>query len=160
MFIQLPTRTHNFSLIKMSTSACCRFFSVPELVEQLGPFSRPHDLVQLPRTSRSLYGDTVVHFWQHLDLEDDQRVDRIITSPDALDALVKNVPFIHTLKAGFIFVSYYFEGVARFLDELEQEDDEDESTPRSLTTINTRIKGHPGSQKRLPKPPRPGHCHP
>ncbi|KAF9146100.1 hypothetical protein BGX30_004380 [Mortierella sp. GBA39] len=123
----------------MSTPACSKFFSVPELVEQLGPFLRPHDLAQLLRTSRSLYAATVLQFWRYVDLEDDHQVDQLITSPAALDALVKNAPFIHTLKAGFIFVSYYFEGVTRFLDEQEQEDEEDESTPR-LITSNTRIK--------------------
>ncbi|KAG9064721.1 hypothetical protein KI688_002980 [Linnemannia hyalina] len=132
----------------MSTPACSKFFSVPELVEQLGPFLRPHDLAQLLRTSRSLYAATVLHFWRHVDLEDDHRVDQLITSPAALDALVKNAPFIHSLKAGFIFVSYYFEGVTRFLDEQEQEDEEDESTPRLLITSNTRIKRPPW----LPKP--------
>ncbi|KAK3837760.1 MAG: hypothetical protein JOS17DRAFT_731769 [Linnemannia elongata] len=138
----------------MSTPACSKFFSVPELVERLGPFLRPHDLAQVLRTSRSLYAATVLHFWRHIDLEDDHRVDRIITSPAALDALVKNAPFIHTLKAGFIFVSYYFEGVTRFLDEQLQEDMEDESTPGPLTTTNIRIKRPPWLPKAVTQTPQ------
>ncbi|KAF9294728.1 hypothetical protein BGZ88_003447 [Linnemannia elongata] len=137
----------------MSTPACSKFFSVPELVEQLGHSLRPHDLAQLLRTSRSLYAATLLHFWRHVDLEDDHRVDRIITSPAALDALVKNAPFIHTLKAGFIFVSYYFEGVTRFLDEQDQEDEEDESTPRPPSTINNRIKRPPWLPKAVTQSP-------
>ncbi|KAG0282154.1 hypothetical protein BGZ96_000786 [Linnemannia gamsii] len=92
--------------------ACHKFFEAPELVEQLGPFLRPHDLVQLLRTSRGLYAATTLHFWRHVDLEDDHRVDRLITSPSALDALA--------LRAGFIFISYYFEGLMQYLDEHER----------------------------------------
>ncbi|KAK3837761.1 MAG: hypothetical protein JOS17DRAFT_731770 [Linnemannia elongata] len=101
----------------MSSPACRKFFELPELIQQLCPLLRPHDLTQLLRTSRGLYAATSQHFWQHIDLEDDRLVDRLITTPEALEEFAKNVSFIHTLTAGFIFVSYYFEGVMRYLDE-------------------------------------------
>ncbi|KAH7041713.1 hypothetical protein BKA57DRAFT_472547 [Linnemannia elongata] len=122
LFIQLLTRTqaHNsFTLIRMSSPACRKFFELPELFQQLCSFLRPHDLAKLLRISRDLYYVTGPHFWQHIDLEDDRKVDRLITTPEALEAFAKNVPFMHTLTAGFIFVSYYFEGIMRYLDEQE-----------------------------------------
>lgn len=113
-----PTHTHTatFTLIRMSSPACKKVFELPELIQQLCPFLRPHDLTQLLRTSRGFYAAVLQHFWQHIDLEDDRLVDRLITTPEALEAFAKNVPYIHSLTAGFIFVSYYFEGVMRYLD--------------------------------------------
>ncbi|KAG0209799.1 hypothetical protein BGX33_005314 [Mortierella sp. NVP41] len=126
----------------MHTSAITKFFEVPELVEQLGPFLRPHDLAQLLRTSHGLYIATIPHFWRYIDLEDDHRVDRLITSPEALEALAKNAPFVHTLKAGFIFMSYYFERLARHLDEHEQGENGHASSTHSVvtTTATTTTK--------------------
>ncbi|KAF9341311.1 hypothetical protein BGZ91_009605 [Linnemannia elongata] len=103
----------------MSSPACRKFFELPELFQQLCSFLRPHDLAKLLRISRDLYYVTGPHFWPHIDLEDDRKVDRLITTPEALEAFAKNVPFMHTLTAGFIFVSYYFEGMMRYLDEQE-----------------------------------------
>ncbi|KAG0279328.1 hypothetical protein BGZ95_001577 [Linnemannia exigua] len=57
-------------------------------------------------------------------MEDDHRVDRLVSTPDTLAALTRNAPFVHSLKAGFIFMSYYFEGVMRYLDEQEQDEGE------------------------------------
>ncbi|KAG0282155.1 hypothetical protein BGZ96_000787, partial [Linnemannia gamsii] len=105
----------------MSSLPYRKFFEVPELVEQLWPFLSPHDLAQLLRTSRVLYNATYLHFWRKIDLEDDHHVDRLITAPEALGPLAKNAPYIDTLKAGYFFISYYFEGLMQYLDEQELE---------------------------------------
>ncbi|KAG0371767.1 hypothetical protein BGX24_001229 [Mortierella sp. AD032] len=103
------------------SDACNKFFGVPELFEHLCLFLTPHDLAQLLQTSRDIYTATHPQFWRHIDLEDGCRVDRLITTPLAMDALAKNLPFVYTLKAGFMFISYYFEGVMRYFDEQEQD---------------------------------------
>ncbi|KAF8947239.1 hypothetical protein BGZ47_009868 [Haplosporangium gracile] len=104
----------------MPTLARHKFFEVPELVEQFGPSLRPHDLAQLLRTSRSLYAAIVLHFWRYVEFEDDHRVDQLITSPTALDAL----------------------GVTRHL-ELQEQQEEEETTVQPLSITNTRIQRPP-----------------
>ncbi|KAG0279327.1 hypothetical protein BGZ95_001576 [Linnemannia exigua] len=128
-----------------SSDARNKFFEVPELFERLCSFLEAHDLAQLLQTSRDNYTATTPHFWRHVDLEDDRRVDRLITTPAAVDALAKNLPFVHTLRAGFIFMSYYFEGVMAYLDEQEQD-----------TTSTVRIDRPPWLPQAIKKsPPAP-----
>ncbi|KAK3837801.1 MAG: LOW QUALITY PROTEIN: hypothetical protein JOS17DRAFT_731884 [Linnemannia elongata] len=125
----------------MSSLACLKFFEVPELVEQVRLFLRPHDLAQLLRTSRDLYAATSPLFWQYLDLEDKHRVDRLLASPAAFDLLAKNTPFVRTLKAGVDFFFYYYQG---YLDDQEGEEEDETMRPRSgtsrRTTSDTRIQ--------------------
>ncbi|KAF9905298.1 hypothetical protein EC991_001846 [Linnemannia zychae] len=79
----------------------------------------------------------IPHFWRCIDLEDDHRVDRLVSTPEAVIALARNAPFVHSLKAGFIFMSYYYEGVMRFLDEQEDEEMKDSTTAATTTHSTT-----------------------
>ncbi|KAF9905299.1 hypothetical protein EC991_001847 [Linnemannia zychae] len=102
-------------------------------------FLGSQDFIHLLQTSRDNYASTIPHFWRHLDLEDDRRVDQLITSPAALDSLAKNLPLVCTLKAGFFFISYYFEGVMRYLDEQEEANDVTVQ-PHATTSTSAHIE--------------------
>lgn len=82
-------------------------------------------------------------FWRYVDLEDDHRVDRLLTSSATLNLLAKNAPFVRTLKADLVFLSYYLEGMMRSLNEQEEEQRDETMRPHgttaSKTTTNTRI---------------------
>ncbi|KAK3846530.1 MAG: hypothetical protein J3R72DRAFT_434016 [Linnemannia gamsii] len=133
----------------MPGTACAKFFEVPELIEHLGPFLRPHDLAQLLRTSRDIYNAMIPLFWRFIDLEDDHRVDRLISTPDTLVALTRNAPFVHSLKTGYIFMSYCFEGIMRYLDEQEQDEGEMEKEATQPNTDSTARFERP---RWLPRP--------
>ncbi|KAF9128467.1 hypothetical protein BGW39_005033 [Mortierella sp. 14UC] len=135
----------------MPSTACAKFFEVPELVEQLSLFLRPHDLAQVLQTRRDIYNAAIHVFWRHIDMEDDHRVDRLVSTPEALGALKKYTPFVHSLKAGFIFMSYSFEGVMRFLDEQQ----EDKKGMWDTTTTQPTTDSNASCIQRPPWLPRP-----
>ncbi|KAG0371768.1 hypothetical protein BGX24_001230 [Mortierella sp. AD032] len=146
-----PTSPTTDAASTMPGTACAKFFEVPELIEHLGLFLRPHDLAQLLRTSRDIYNAMISYFWRFIDLEDDHRVDRLISTPDTLVALTRNAPFVHSLKTGYIFMSYYFEGIMRYLDEQEQDEGEMEKEKEATqpTTDSTARFERP---RWLPRP--------
>lgn len=97
-------------------SACALVFRIPELVVYLGTFLTLHELTRLTLASRQLHSATIPLLWNHLDLISDNRPQRLLSSPDALNALACNVRHVRSLAADTIFFSYYLDALTLYLD--------------------------------------------
>ncbi|KAF9902691.1 hypothetical protein EC991_004614 [Linnemannia zychae] len=90
----------------MSTSSSVTFFRLPELASLLASFLRASDISNLMQTSRAMNNILHTCFWHHIELVSEEKIIRLIKSPDAFSALVKNFDRIRSLKITLVFLCY------------------------------------------------------
>ncbi|KAF9322585.1 hypothetical protein BGZ91_004204, partial [Linnemannia elongata] len=98
----------------MST-ACQRFFDIPELTASLDPFLSTNDRIHLLTTSRSLHKVFAPLCWSHLDMKPTVTTARLFKSPDGMDALGRYVRSVQSLEASSPFFKTYMESVLAFM---------------------------------------------
>ncbi|KAF9081641.1 hypothetical protein BGX23_000621 [Mortierella sp. AD031] len=86
-------------------SALERFFSIPELAAMVGKFLGSRDLSTYMRTCRSLHALCKPFLYHTLDL---CHYKTLFQSPEALQALARNMVSIHSITMGWDFLDVYF----------------------------------------------------
>ncbi|KAF8944563.1 hypothetical protein BGZ47_004063 [Haplosporangium gracile] len=99
----------------MSPSAT--FFQLPELTSLLSSFLRASDISNLMQTSRKLHTLFYPCFWYHLELVPEERVIRLIKSPDAFSALINNFDRIRSLKITLVFLCFQYVAAQEYMEQ-------------------------------------------
>ncbi|KAK3837696.1 MAG: hypothetical protein JOS17DRAFT_786806 [Linnemannia elongata] len=92
------------------------FFSIPELVDVLAPYLTPQDFLALLRTNRNNYTAFTPYFWTDVTINTSNAVVRLMDSPEACEALYRNIGFIRYLRTKADFLLYYIEGLYAYMD--------------------------------------------
>ncbi|KAG9064699.1 hypothetical protein KI688_002958 [Linnemannia hyalina] len=91
-------------------SACDEVFAIPELVHKLIIYLTQAELSNLMQTSHRLHAFCLPYFYQYMVCHTGYLLD----SPDALQALARNVQHVRSLDTGRTFSVYYFNAVLAF----------------------------------------------
>ncbi|KAG0376018.1 hypothetical protein BGX24_008388 [Mortierella sp. AD032] len=97
------------------TPACIRFISIPELFAYITLLITKHDLVQLARVDRAFNATCIPLIWQTLDLQDNAVSNRLLSSPQALQAFARNINSIHAVFWKPNFSWYYIHALWTYL---------------------------------------------
>lgn len=98
------------------TPASDTFFSIPELVEVLAPYLTPQDLLALLRTNCNNYAAFTPYYWTDVTINTPNAIVRLMNSPEACEALYRNIGFIRYLRIKADFLLYYIEGLYAYMD--------------------------------------------
>ncbi|KAF8940429.1 hypothetical protein BGZ47_007755 [Haplosporangium gracile] len=85
------------------------FFPIPELVHNLAPYLTSQDLLQLLRTNRNNYTAFTPYFWTDVTINTSNAIVRLMESPEACEALYRNIGFIRFLRTKADFLLFYIE---------------------------------------------------
>ncbi|KAF9905587.1 hypothetical protein EC991_001548 [Linnemannia zychae] len=92
-------------------TACIRFFKTSELVGQLAPNLRSHDLTQLLQVSHQLYKSILPFFWRILNVQSGRRPNNLLDSQEGLQSFGKNSHLVHYLKTRAVFTTFYITSI-------------------------------------------------
>ncbi|KAG0272360.1 hypothetical protein BGZ95_011902 [Linnemannia exigua] len=116
------------------TPACIRFINIPELVAYITPLISRHDLVQLARVNHAFNSTCIPLIWQTLDLQDNAISNRLLNSPQALQAFSRNINSIHAVVWKPNFSWYYIHALWTYLNSAP--------LPEEHQTISTAVLTH------------------
>lgn len=97
------------------TTACDKFFSLPELLVYLLPFLPKPDLLHLLQTNRTLKAICTPAWWKSVDVGDGKTSIDFICTPEALRAFGNNVHFVQSFTCNTNFSWYYISAVWTYL---------------------------------------------
>ncbi|KAF9931196.1 hypothetical protein FBU30_010639 [Linnemannia zychae] len=89
-------------------SAAARFFAVPELTDALGPRLTKPSISALTKTSRQLYQLFQPWLYRELTLSYSDPNGRLLSCPDSIHALVRNIHYVRWLMCDQEEIAYLF----------------------------------------------------
>ncbi|KAF9147422.1 hypothetical protein BG015_010959, partial [Linnemannia schmuckeri] len=97
------------------TTACARFFSLPELVVHLLPFLSKHDLLHLLLTNHALKAICAPVWWQSVDFTNESTSIDFISAPQTLIAFGDNISSVQSFTCEPNSSWYYMNALWTYL---------------------------------------------
>ncbi|KAK3846568.1 MAG: hypothetical protein J3R72DRAFT_242946 [Linnemannia gamsii] len=114
------------------------FFHLPELASLLASFLRASDISCLMQTSRAMNNLFHPCFWYHLEIVPEAQIIRLIKSPEAFSALVRNFDRIRSLKTTLVFLCFQYVAALEYMERNSNSDSIDSANTDDNDTTNAQ----------------------